>query len=377
MRSLWKDALSFGLVSIPVKLYAATRSHDVRFHLLHRPCRTPICYQRFCPACERAVAPEEIARGYEHAVGYVLVEDADFEALPLPTRKTIEILDFVRLDEIDPVYFEPTYFLEPADGGGKAYALLRRVMRETGRVAVAKVALRAKESLACVRVYGREGEGLLALATMFYPDEVRSHAELEAALRPAEVSDRELAVARQLVESLSVSFDAARYRDEYREALLKVIAEKVRGQEVVAPPEPAPTRVVDLVAALEESIRHGGLPRAGRSGRPGAPGARLGGYPILDGEVMVLHGGRPSFPRVVRREEAAGPGEATRLAAALPASFAAFDLLDCDGEDLTGRPWWVRQELLARVAEEDGRALLAALAERGLEGVAAKERSSP
>lgn len=255
MRSLWKGALSFGLVSIPVRLYAATRAHDVRFHLLHRPCHTPVRYRRFCPACAREVGPEEVARGYEHPAGYVLVEDADLEALPLPTRKTIEILDFVRLEEIDPIYYETAYFLEPAEGGGKAYALLRRVLREAGRVAVAKVALRAKESLACVRVYGREGEGVLVLETMFYPDEVRSYADLEGASRPAEVTERELAMARHLVDSLTVAFDPARYRDAYREALLQVIEEKVRGQEVVAPPAREPARVLDLVAALEESIR--------------------------------------------------------------------------------------------------------------------------
>lgn len=297
MRSLWKGALSFGLVNIPVKLYAATESRDVHFHLLHRVCHTPIRYRRVCPACDREVEGEEIARGYELANGeYVLVEDEDLAALPLPSGRAVEILDFVRLDEIDPVYFEKTYYLEPADGGAKAYALLREVMRRRGRVALAKVALRHKESLACVRVFGgadgagagaRGGEGggagVLVLETMFYPDEVRSFAELESARRPAEVAERELAMAEHLVESLSVAFDPERYRDDYREALLRVIEEKARGREVVAPEVREPARVIDLVAALEESIRRAEARRGAAPGTParaaGAPAAPAGSPP--------------------------------------------------------------------------------------------------
>lgn len=262
MRSLWKGVVSFGLVNIPVRLYTATESRDVRFHMLHRACHTPIRYRRYCPTCAREVEMDEIARGYEYARGrYVIVEDEDLAALPLRTDKAVEILDFVRLDEIDPIYFEKTYFLEPAEGGAKAYALLRRALAETGRVALAKVALRAKESLAAIRVYRGAGTvqpapgEILVMETMFFPDEIRSYAELEGAYRAVEVSERELAVAVHLVESLSASFAPERYRDEYREALLAVIEEKAEGEEVVAPPAPEPARVVDLLEALEESLR--------------------------------------------------------------------------------------------------------------------------
>lgn len=273
MRSLWKGAISFGLVHIPVKLYTATASRDVRFHMLHRACHTPIRYHKFCPACGREVAPEEIARGYEYVSGrYVLVEDDDLAALPLRTDRAVEILDFVRLAEIDPIYFEKTYFLEPAEGGARAYALLRLAMEETGRIALAKVALRAKESLAAIRVYGgtagrasaggggngrapHAAPGILVMETMFFPDEIRSFGQLEAAYQPVAVNDRELGMAVHLVENLSVAFEPERYRDEYREALLEAIEEKVAGREVVAPAAPEPARVVDLMRALEESVR--------------------------------------------------------------------------------------------------------------------------
>lgn len=260
MKSLWKGAISFGLVNIPVRLYKATESRDVRFHQLHRRCHTPIRYKRFCPTCGEEVPAEGIARGYEHTPGtFVLVEDEELAALPLRTERAMEILDFVRLEEIDPIYFERSYFLEPADGGAKAYGLLRRALRQTGRIGLAKVALRSKESLATIRVYAGAGQGgpgeILIMETMYYPDEVRSHGQLENARREAAVNDRELGMAVQLIENLSVPFDPGKYRDEYRDALLKVIEEKARGEEVVAAPAPAPARVVDLVQALEESLR--------------------------------------------------------------------------------------------------------------------------
>lgn len=311
MRSLWKGALSFGLVNIPVKLYAATESRDVHFHLLHRACHTPIRYRRFCPNCDREVQGEEIARGYELANGdHVLIEDEDLAALPLPSGRAVEILDFVRLAEIDPIYFEKTYYLEPADGGAKAYGLLREVMRRSGRVALAKVALRHKESLACVRVFGGadgEGEGgragVLVLETMFYPDEVRSFAQLESSSRPADLAERELAMAEHLVESLSVAFDPGRYRDAYREALLRVIEEKARGREAVAPEVREPARVIDLVAALEESIRRA---EARRGAAPGAAARTAAGAPAAPAGSPPDGAAPPPAPR--------HPGDAQRWA---------------------------------------------------------------
>ncbi|HEY8393270.1 MAG TPA: Ku protein [Thermaerobacter sp.] len=171
MRSIWKGVISFGLVNIPVRLYRAVEERSVHFRQLHAACGTPIRYRRWCPRCEVEAGPEDLARGYEYAPDrFVLIEDEDLERLPLPTARAVEILDFVRLHEIDPIYFERTYYLEPVEGGEKAYALLRRAMDVRRCVAVAKVALRHKESLCCLRTY--EGR-VLALATMAYPDEIR------------------------------------------------------------------------------------------------------------------------------------------------------------------------------------------------------------
>ncbi len=260
MRSIWKGAISFGLVHIPVKLYPATESRDVRFRLLHRRCHHPLSYRKFCPACRREAAPEEVVRGYEYSPGqYVAVEEEDLRALPLRTERVIEILDFVRREEIDPIFLEKAYYIEPADGGRKAYFLLRLAMEKTERVALARVALRHKESLAAIRIFRGPAPSpdlppLLLLETMFFPDEIRSHLELGEATRRVEVGKREEALALQLVESLSAPFRPEEYRDRYREALLELIEKKVEGKEILAPP-PEPARVVDLMQALEESLR--------------------------------------------------------------------------------------------------------------------------
>ena len=171
MRSLWKGVISFGLVNIPVRMYRAVEERGVHFRQLHARCGTPIRYRRWCPRCDVEVAPQDIARGYEYAPDrFVLITDEELAGLPLPTARAVEILDFVHLHEIDPIYFERTYYLEPAEGGEKAYRLLRRAMDLRGCVAVAKVALRHKETLACLRTYRAR---VLALATMAYPDEIR------------------------------------------------------------------------------------------------------------------------------------------------------------------------------------------------------------
>lgn len=260
MRSLWKGTISFGLVNIPVKLYLATESHDVGFNLIHRPCATPIKYRRHCPLCQRDVEPEEISRGYDYGDGsYVLMEDEDFASLPLRTDRSIEIQDFIDAREIDPIYYEKSYYIEPAEGGRKACALLLEAMRQTGRVAVAKVALRTKESLATVRIYhgpGAEGppREILLLETMFFAEEIRPYHQLAPSYQNATVSERELTMAKQLIESLNALFIPEKYRNEYREALLAVIEEKARGRKVATRPQ-AVAPPLDLMEALEESLR--------------------------------------------------------------------------------------------------------------------------
>ncbi|HHY37128.1 MAG TPA: Ku protein [Firmicutes bacterium] len=251
MRPLWKGALSFGLVNIPVRLYAATESKGLKFRFLHEPCLTPIKYQKHCPTCGREVPPEEIVRGYEYQRGrFVIIREEDLERIPVKTTRSIDILDFVSLTEIDPVYYDRTYYLEPAEGGEKAYALLLQAMEGAGRVAIARIVIRNKESLAAVRVR----EGCLVLETMFWADEIRSPAELNLPRQP-ELHEKEIQMARSLIENLSAPFVPDKYGDEYRRALLEVIEAKIEGEEVVGV-EPEPVgKVVDLMAALEESIK--------------------------------------------------------------------------------------------------------------------------
>lgn len=254
MRSLWKGSISFGLVNIPVRLYTATEEKSVRFNLLHRVCRTPIKYQKVCPRCDTEVSQDELVRGYEVDRGrYILVEDEELESLPLATSRQVEIVDFVELTEIDPIYYNRSYYLEPDEGAQKPYALLRRAMAETGKIAIAKVAIRQKESLACVRV-GRDSA--LVMETMFFPDEIRSAERLAGIPAEVDVGERELAMAIQLVENLTQPFDPAKYEDEYRKALLELIEAKVEGEEVepLAPVSRA-GKVIDLMEALEASLR--------------------------------------------------------------------------------------------------------------------------
>jgi DNA end-binding protein Ku len=264
MRSLWKGAINFGLVTIPVKLYTATEQKDVRFRLLHRKDGAPIVEKRFCSAEDKEVAWEDLARGYEVTKGeFIVVEPEEIEAVEPESAHTIDIGDFVELDEIDPIYFEKSYFLEPEAVGVKPFDLLRQALEETRRVAVAKVTIRTKERLATMRVY----DGTLVLETMFWPDEIRSTDELETGSHKAEPKAKELQMARQLVESLADRFRPERYEDRYRIALQELIQRKMKGETRNARRRKPQPKVVDLMAALEASLAEsrGGERKAPRS----------------------------------------------------------------------------------------------------------------
>lgn len=247
-RSIWNGVISFGMVSIPVKLYTATESKDISFNLLHRQCNTRLKQLRYCPTCDRNVEWGETMRGYEYAKEqYVVLEEKDLEGLPLPSRRTIELSAFVEAEAVDPIYYEKSYYLEPEEAGVKPYALLMRALTEKKRAALAKIALRHKEQI-CVL---RPRNGTLLLETLFYPHEIRlGQAQL---LPQVTVSEQELAMALSFIDILAQEFDPGRYRDEYREALMEVIEAKLQGQEIVAAPA-APAQVTDLVAALKASI---------------------------------------------------------------------------------------------------------------------------
>jgi DNA end-binding protein Ku len=249
-RPLWKGAISFGMVSIPIRLYTATDEKDVRFNLLHASDRSRIRNKRFCIEEDTEVEGDEIVRGYEIAPHqYVIVDEEDFEKVPVNSTHAIEITEFVNLENIDPVYYQKTYYLEPEEIGAKPFALLRRALQETGRVAIAKITLRQKEHLCTLRVY----ENTIALETMFYADEIRSTSDLAVPGEDVQVSDRELQMAKSLVEMLSDDFDASEYQDNYREALIEIIRKKAEG-EVITAPRPAPAKVTDLMEALRASV---------------------------------------------------------------------------------------------------------------------------
>lgn len=251
MRNIWKGVISFGLVSIPVKLYTATEAKDIKFNFLHKECKSPIKYEKVCPVCKKEVKPEELVRGYEYEKGrYVIVQEEDLEKIPLSTLKSIEILDFVQLEEVDPVYYVKTYYVTPGDLGTKPYHLLLEAMRKTGRIAMARIVLRQKESLAVLRVY----KNCLAMETIYYPDEIRNTEYLPELKDEFNIHENELKMAVNLIDNLTAKFDPGKYKNQYREALSELIQAKISGEEVATAPQFEPTKVIDLMEALRASI---------------------------------------------------------------------------------------------------------------------------
>jgi DNA end-binding protein Ku len=251
MRNLWKGAISFGLVNVPVKLYTATEKQEIKFNYLHEKCKTPIKYERRCPTCNVEVPSEEIVWGYEFEKGqYVVLKEEDFARIPDGGGKTIDIVDFVDLKEIDPIYFEKSYYLEPAQGGEKAYALLKRAMQETGKIAVAKVTIRSKESLAVLRVY----QNALLMAVIFYPGEIRATAGLTGIQTEPALHENEIKMANSLIDNLSSHFDPQKYTNRYREDLMAVIQSKISGGEIAQTSGRESGKIIDLMDALRASI---------------------------------------------------------------------------------------------------------------------------
>lgn len=251
-RTIWKGAISFGMVAIPIKLYPATDSKDVAFVTLHSTCNTRIRHRQYCPHHEALIESGEMVRAYEYAKEqYVVMEDSDFENLPVPSTHTIEISQFVGLENIDPMYFERSYALEPETVGLKPFYLLKKALETTGRVAIAKVSLRQKEHLCCLRPY----EGGIILETMHFPDEIRGNNELHLPEEQTSISDQEMNMAITLIDQLTGSFEPEHYSDEYRSVLQKVIEAKLGvSPPVTAAPPPPQGKVGDLMEALRASI---------------------------------------------------------------------------------------------------------------------------
>jgi DNA end-binding protein Ku len=245
MRSFWKGAISFGLVNIPVRLYTATESRDPQLHYLHAPCMAPVQYRKVCSACGVEVPKDELILGAETDRGYVPLTRQEVAELDVGERQTVAILQFLRPDELDPIYLQRHYYLEPTGGGGKAYALLRAAMEEEGAVGLCRLRLRAKPTLALLRPY--EGR-VLALDTLFDPDEVRRVDTLETPR--LEASDKERELARSLIRTLTAPFVPEEHEDAYRQALERLIAAKAP----VAAPAAPETAPVDLLEVLRASL---------------------------------------------------------------------------------------------------------------------------
>lgn len=253
MHTMWKGTISFGLVNIPVKMHAATENKDIKLRQLHHECQTPIKYEKVCPVCDREVKPEEIVKAYEYAKNkFVILDEEDLEELKKEQEdKAVEIIDFVNLADIDPIYFERSYYLSPNEGGSKAYGLLRQALEETGKIGVAKMMIRTKEQLAVIRTYQK----VLVVETIHYPDEVRSVEEVPNIPENVEIVKKELDTAKMLIEQLSTTFDPEKYQDEYRTALLELIEEKKNQAEVVtATKQEVPDNVTNLMDALQASL---------------------------------------------------------------------------------------------------------------------------
>ena len=254
MRSIWNGSLSFGLVTIPVGLAVAQQRQDVSFRTLHRECGTPIKQKRFCPTHEREVTSEELVKGWEFAKGqYVLVEEADLESVSLQRSRSIELLRFVELAEVDPVFFDRAYYLSPTEDevARRPYVLLLEALRGTGMAAVGRFVLWGRENLCLVRA----SDGALVLETLYFAEDVRSADEIREAVSGIDVKDDELSIARQLVGSLAGSFTPDDFVNEHREQIRAMLESKRDGEEIVVAAEvEQPAAVIDIMDALKESL---------------------------------------------------------------------------------------------------------------------------
>ncbi|MFB5661879.1 Ku protein [Alteribacillus sp. HJP-4] len=253
MHTMWKGSIQFGLVSIPIKMHAATEDKDVSFRSLHAKCHSPIKYEKVCPVCGEEVDKEELVKGYETTAGqFIIMEEEELKSIRSQSQdRAVEILDFINIDEIDPIYFNRSYYLGPNEGGTKAYALLRQALNDTRKAGIAKILIRSKEQLAVIRVF----ENTLLMETLHFPDEIRAAADVPNVPSEENIVKKELDTAKMLIEQLSEEFQPAKYEDEYRKKLLDLIEAKKNGEEVTSPEgPPKKDNVTDLMEALQASV---------------------------------------------------------------------------------------------------------------------------
>src|SRR6059058_493369 len=264
-RAIWKGSISFGLVNIPIALYPATRREEFKFRLLRKTDLSPVNYKRVAEKDGKEVPWDQIVKGYEYEKGkYVVLKDEDFQRVDVEATQTVDIQDFVELDEIDPIFFYKPYYLEPQKGGDKAYSLLRDALKDSKKVGVAKVVIKTREYLAGVK----PEDGALVLELMHFADELADTSKLHIP-KKVEIGKREMTMAKSLIDSMSSKWNPEKYKDDYREALMEVIEEKVEagGKEIEEKPKkaPKPTKVIDLVSVLQQSLEKTGGAKKGKT----------------------------------------------------------------------------------------------------------------
>jgi len=247
--SVWKGHLTFGLISVPVRLFAAARGERISFNQLHKVCHSRLKQPLMCPTCNRTVERSEIVKGYEYEKDqYVLFSEDELDKIEPPSARTMEILEFVKVNEIDPLYYDASYYVAPEEGGAKAYQLLMQAMKEAGYAAIAKLTMHQREHIVVIR----PGDKGLTLHTMFYSNEIRAAESLPT--NKEELKDQEKKLAYQLIESLAAPFEPQKYHDTYQDNVKAMIAAKLKGQEVTEVTQPHLAPVIDLMEALKKSI---------------------------------------------------------------------------------------------------------------------------
>jgi DNA end-binding protein Ku len=274
MRAIWKGSISFGLVNIPIALYPATRKEELKFRMLRKNDLSPINYKRVAEKDGKEVPWDDIVKGYEYEKGkYVILKDDDFQRVDLEATQTVDIQDFVEVEEIDPMYFYKPYYLEPQKGGDKAYVLLRDALKNSNKVGIAKVVIKTRQYLAGVKAE----DGVLILELMHFADELASADKLKVP-KKLEPKKQEMTMAKALIDSMSAKWNPEKYHDDYREAVMKVIEEKVEsgGEEIEEKPKkaPKPTKVIDLVKVLQQSLEHSGRSPSRTGGKKRSTGKR-------------------------------------------------------------------------------------------------------
>src|SRR5215467_11008729 len=280
MRAIWKGNISFALVSIPISLFSATRRNELSFHYLHKKDMSPVSYKRFCDSEDVEVPWEEITRGYEYEKGqYIEITDDDLDKADVELTKTIQIMEFVHEEEIDPLFFEKPYYLEPQKGGDRAYGLMREALAESRKVGIAKVVLKSREHLAALKTVG----DMMTLQTMRFSHEIVAADSLNLP-KAADISKKEMDLANTLIDSMSEKFDPKKYKDDYYDKVMEIIQMKVAGVSPAAPAAkaPGPAKVVDLMEILKQSLNETKKAKKGNAPTP------------AEEDTVVAGGGRPS-----------------------------------------------------------------------------------